>query len=112
MASWILLKCNSLLYGLPRNNSNKLQRLQNVAARLIANTPRFCRITSVLCQLHCLPRSVRIKLKVILITLKAIHGMVPYQEQNLIEVKKKSSYNLMSNNELLLDPPTFKSEKT
>ena len=39
MASWILLKCNSLLYGLPRNNSNKLQRPQNVAARLVANTP-------------------------------------------------------------------------
>ena len=58
--------CNILLYGLPRNNINKLQRLQNMAARFITNTPRFCHITPVLCQLHWLPIGVRIKFKVIL----------------------------------------------
>ena len=31
---------------------------------------------------------------------------------DLIEVKEKSSYNLTSNDELLLAPPTFKSKKT
>ena len=58
--------CNSLLYGLATNNINKLQRVQNMAARLITNTPRFCHITPVLCQLHWLPIGVRIKFKVIL----------------------------------------------
>ena len=48
----------------------------------------------------------------ILITFKAIHGLVPYYIQSLIEVKEESSYNLRSNDELLLAPPTFKSKKT
>ena len=64
------------------------------------------------CQLHWLPMGVRIKFKVILITFKAIHGLVPYYIQSLIEVKEKSFYNLRSNDELLLAPPTFKSKKT
>ena len=35
--------CNSLRYGLLRNDINKLQRLQNMAARLIINTPPVLR---------------------------------------------------------------------
>ena len=48
----------------------------------------------------------------ILITFKAIHGLVPYYVESLIEVKEKSSHNLRSNDVLLLAPPTFKSKKT
>ena len=100
--------CNSLLCGLSRNNINKLQRVQNMAARLITNTPRFSNHTCTV-SIALVPISVRIKFKVILITFKAIHGLVPYYIQNLKEVKKKSSYNLRSNDELLLAPRTFKS---
>ena len=48
----------------------------------------------------------------ILITSKAIHGLVPCYIQSFIEVKEESSYNLRSNDELLLAPTKFKSEKT
>ena len=40
--------CNSLLYGLPQVQINKIQRIQNAAARLILKQPKFCHITSYL----------------------------------------------------------------
>ena len=44
--------CNSLLYGLPTVHLNKLQRVQNAAARLISNTSRFDHITPTLINLQ------------------------------------------------------------
>jgi hypothetical protein len=44
--------CNSLYYGLPANQLNKLQRVQNAAARLICNVSRFDHITPTLKDLH------------------------------------------------------------
>ena len=35
---------NGLLYGLPVAHLNKLQRIQNSAARLVCSLPRFCHI--------------------------------------------------------------------
>ena len=52
--------CNSLLYGLPRVQIDNIQRVQNAAARLIFEQPRFCHITPVLSQLHWLPIKYRI----------------------------------------------------
>ena len=39
--------CNSVLYGIPATQTNKLQRVQNAAARLLTNTPRYSHITPV-----------------------------------------------------------------
>ena len=43
---------NSLLYGLPKYQIDKLQRLQNTAARLVAGTRRSDHIKPVLKDLH------------------------------------------------------------
>ena len=44
--------CNSLLCGLPEYQLNKLQRVQNMRARLICNESKYCHITPLLVDLH------------------------------------------------------------
>ena len=44
--------CNSLLYGLPAYQLNKLQRVQNAAARLIFQESKYCHVRPLLYNLH------------------------------------------------------------
>ena len=44
--------CNSILYNLPNNKIERLQRIQNQAARLLTRSPRRNHITPVLRELH------------------------------------------------------------
>ena len=56
--------CNSLLYGIADGLLQKLQSIQNAAARLITRARRRDHITPVLRELHWLPVRQRIKFKV------------------------------------------------
>ena len=47
--------CNALLYGLPKEQIAKLQRVQNAAARLIMDIRKYSHITPVPYELHWLP---------------------------------------------------------
>ena len=58
--------CNSLLYGLPAKQLDKIQRVQNTAARIIFRLPKFCHITPTLFSLHWLPVRYRIDFKICL----------------------------------------------
>ncbi|MCG8430763.1 MAG: hypothetical protein MJA29_06305, partial [Candidatus Omnitrophica bacterium] len=69
--------CNSLLYGVPKALTDKLQRVQNTAARIITRTSKFEHITPVLQELHWLPVTSRVRFKVLLHTYKALHGHAP-----------------------------------
>ena len=84
--------CNSLVSV----HLLKLQHLQNAAARLISNVPRYSHIIPVLCQLHWLPVKFRIDFKIFLLTFKAIYGHVPGYLIDLIAIKEWPHYNLCS----------------
>ena len=65
---------NSLLRGISDKLMNKLQKVQNYAARLIMGTSLREHITPVLHSLHWLPVKYRIMFKVLLFTYQAINS--------------------------------------
>ena len=77
--------CNSLLYGLPKSQLSRLQRIQNTAARIVTRSRREDHITPVLMNLHWLPVEQRIEYKILLLTFKALHGLAPGYLQQLIK---------------------------
>ena len=95
---------NSLLNGLPSCLLNKLQRVQNVAARIITRTPRHQHITPILKSLHWLPIHQRVKFKVILLVFKARRGLAPNYIQELLHVQK-ATRSLRSTSKDLLEVP-------
>jgi len=96
--------CNSPLYGLPAIHINKLQRVQNAAARLVTNSPPICHITPILKDLHWLLIKYRIEFKIVLLTFKCVYGLAPLYLVDLIAVAAQSRYNLRFGNATLLVP--------
>ncbi len=68
---------NALLCGYPGRQIQKLQRVQNVAARLISGRRKYDHITPVLKDLHWLPVVQRIHVKVVITVYTAIHNTAP-----------------------------------
>ena len=99
---------NSLLYGLPHIQIDKIQRVQNTAAKLIFEQPKFCHITPVLFQLHWPPIKYRIEFKILLMTFKAIPGMAPDYICKLISRRKSTGYSLRSSKKFMLEVPSSK----
>jgi len=82
---------NALLIGPRRDNLiNKLQLVQNAAAKMITRSKKFDHVTPLLHQLHWLPVSKRITFKVLLLVYKSLNGIGPaYLRELLIYYKPK-----------------------
>ena len=95
--------CNSLVYGMAKEFTEKLQRVQNTAARLITRTRKFDHITPILKDLHWLPIVERIKYKVLLLAYKAQHGLAPKYLEDLVVPYVPPRDNLRSKDQHLLE---------
>ena len=96
--------CNSLLYGISKSLTTKLQHVLNTAARIVTRTKISSHITPVLKSLHWLPVTQRCAFKTALLTFKVIHGMAPSYLSELIKYQC-ASRDLRSLNDVLLDVP-------
>ena len=78
--------CNSLLAGLPRTKLNKIQIIQNNAARLIMRRKKSDNVTPILRELHWLPVEKRIIYKIATTCFKCIHNSAPLYLSSLVQV--------------------------
>ena len=62
--------------GLPKREIDKLQRVQNCAARLVSGI-RSDHVTPVMRDVHCLPIGACIDFKVLLLTFKILNDLAP-----------------------------------
>ena len=67
--------CNSLLQYLPQVQTNRLQKLQNHAARIICRRPIRDHVTPLLVYLHWLPVTARIDYKILALVYKCKHNL-------------------------------------
>ncbi len=83
---------------------HKLQIVQLSAASVLCRIPRHEHISPVSKELHWLPISFRIKLKICMITFRVLRGHGPSYLSSMLKIKH-SQYSLRSSDFLLLDVP-------
>ena len=75
---------NSLLVGLPKYLTYRLQLIQNTAARIVTRSHKYQNITPVLCSLHWLPVDMCIVYKIALLTFKCLNNLAPLYLSELL----------------------------
>ncbi|KAK3567182.1 hypothetical protein QTP86_011887 [Hemibagrus guttatus] len=99
--------CNSLLAGLPLNAIRPLQMIQNAAARLVFNLPKFSHTTPLLHSLHWLPVAARIRFKTLMLAYKAKNGPAPSYLKALV-TSRTAPRLLRSTSTARLVPPSLR----
>ncbi|KAK3506756.1 hypothetical protein QTP70_023753, partial [Hemibagrus guttatus] len=99
--------CNSLLAGLPLNAIRPLQMIQNAAARLVFNLPKFSHTTPLLRSLHWLPVAACIRFKTLMHAYKAKNGPAPSYLKALV-TSRTAPRLLRSTSTARLVPPSLR----
>ena len=99
--------CNSLLAMIPNKEVDRLQRVQNAAARVVLRIPKTEHITPALRRLHWLPVRLRIKYKILCLVHRCIYDTAPAPPYLSELVKRYAPARpLRSCEQFLLDQPT------
>ncbi len=103
--------CNALLGGCPASSINKLQIVQNAAARVLTRSRKYYHITPILQSLHWLPIKFRISYKILLLAYKALNDLAPAYLTNLLSRYNPTRSLRSQNSGLLVVPRIAKSTK-
>ena len=104
------------MYGVPKCQIDRLQKVLNAASRVTQHVPRYSHLTPALKSLHWIPIGFRIEFKIALLVFKALKGMAPLNPEliviltllnlsRMLQPKPTSRYFLRNNNETLLIIP-------
>ncbi len=96
--------CNALLGGCPASSINKLQIVQNAAARVLTRSRKYDHIIQILHSLHWLPIKFRMSYKILLLAYKALNDLAPAYLTNFLS-RYNPTRSLRSQNSVLLVVP-------
>ena len=97
--------CNSLLFGVPKYQTDRLQKVLNAAARLIFKIPKFDRTSSALSHLHWFPVTYRVHFKLLLLVYKSLNNQGPQFIEEYLQPHSISGHHLRSFDQGLLKIP-------
>ena len=77
--------CNALFKNMNNYQFDKLQKLQNFAAKVVTGKSLYDHVTPCLIDLHWLPVRFRVDFKIAVLTFKCLNGLAPQYLSSLIE---------------------------
>ena len=90
---------NSILIGITQTELKRLQKIQNIAAKMVCNKKRYDSATACLRELHWLPVEQRIEYKILTLVFKCFIGQAPKYLQDLLTLKQIYRPGLRSNSD-------------
>ena len=94
--------CNSLLYGLPHSQLDRLQRIQNIACRVVCWIPKAECVIPYMREQHWVPVKQRILFKVLLLTYRAYNSIALRYLCDLVSPKEPTRWSLRRDDKLKL----------
>ena len=98
--------CNSTLSGLPSSSLNRLQKVQNNAARLVLRKWKSDHVTPLLEKLHWPPVEARIHYKIVTLAFRHFENSLPPYLSELLDTYQPSRTFRSSSEKLLKVPRT------
>ena len=103
--------CNSLLAGLPASAIKPFQHIQNAAALLVFNLPKFSHVTPLFRDLHWLPVAARIRFKTMVLIYKAVNETAMTCLQVLVRPHALARALRVTTSTSRLVPPSLRASK-